>query len=71
MIPAFLSRFLVSFVWQRRATALRPYARRMFAAVLSSRAARADRLSPHDSTNPLSADRTWHTVRPATFFPQR
>src|SRR6516162_335244 len=59
----------VSFAWQRRASALRRCARRMFAAALSSNAARADRLSAHDSTKALNAVRTWHTVRPGLFFP--
>src|SRR5690349_2217096 len=59
----------VSFVWQRRASALRRCARRMFAAALSSSAARADRLSAHDSTKALKAVLTWHTVSPGLFFP--
>src|SRR5262249_15621877 len=41
----------------------------MFAATLSSSAARADRLSDHDSTKALKAVLTWHTVSPGFCFP--
>ena len=59
----------VSFVWQRRASALRRCARRMFVAALSSSAARAVRFNAHDSTKALKAVRTWHTVSSGRFFP--
>src|SRR6516164_1770480 len=59
----------VSLVWQRRASALRPCARWMFAAAFSSSAARADRCIAHDSTKALKAVRTWHTVSSDRFFP--
>jgi hypothetical protein len=68
-MPAARNFHRVSFAWQRRASAFRCCARRMCAAARSSSAARAARLSPHDSTKALRAVRTWHRVSAGSFFP--
>src|SRR5215216_4147159 len=52
----------VSFVWHRRASALRRCARSIFRPTFSNSGVREPRLRPHDSTNALKAVLTWHGV---------
>src|SRR5438093_10324005 len=67
-MPASRNFRLVSRVWQRRAAALRPCARRMIRPTFSSTAVRTPRVSPHDSTKALNAPLTWQDVS-SGFFP--